>query len=251
MGGAHSTHADETDPDRIDGRDAEPGSPGGARRGGGGPGNAASEGGPQAGEGARFQKIPAAISERMIAHTLTSGFFLPYNGRRSEINGTLGGAPDDLDKNRGGRYSRDVPMKGQSMKNRPSAIAVLGILALALGLILAASACKKIKQASEALEYEEPEAEAESEPAEPKPAAPQPKITEPVYIEIMARTALIWEKFKDAPADAEKAVEAVYEKFNIVHAEFREYQQKLAPAKAAALQKNIQEFIQKIASEYR
>ena len=142
-------------------------------------------------------------------------------------------------------------MKGQSMKNRPSAIAVLGILALALGLVLAASACKKIKQASEALEYEEPEAEAESEPAEPKPAAPQPKITEPVYIEIMARTALIWEKFKDAPADAEKAVESVYEKFNIVHAEFREYQQKLAPAKAAALQKNIQEFIQKIASEYR
>jgi hypothetical protein len=140
-------------------------------------------------------------------------------------------------------------MKGLNMRNRPSAITVLGILALALGLVIAGTACKKIKQAADALEYEEPAAEAE--PVEPKPAAPQPKITEPVYIEIMARTALIWEKYKDAPADAEKAVETVYERFNIVHSEFRDYQQKLAPAKAAELQKNIQEFIQKIASEYR
>lgn len=137
------------------------------------------------------------------------------------------------------------------MRNRPAAAAVLGILVLALGIFFAGPACKKVKQAADALEYEEPAAEAEPEPAEPKPAAPQPKITEPIYIEIMARTALIWEKYKDAPADAEKAVEAVYERFNIVHSEFRDYQQKLAPAKAAELQKNIQEFIQKIASEYR
>jgi hypothetical protein len=137
------------------------------------------------------------------------------------------------------------------MKKRPSVIAGLGIAVVALGLVLSGPACKKIKQASDALEVEEPTAEAAPEPAEAKPAAPQPKITEPIYIEIMARTALIWEKYKDAPPEAEKAVEAVYEKFNIVHSEFRDYQQKLAPDKAAALQKNIQEFIQKIASEYR
>lgn len=137
------------------------------------------------------------------------------------------------------------------MKKRPSVIAVIGIAVVVLSLVFSGPACKKIKQASDALDLEEPAAEASVEPAEAKPAPPLPKITEPIYIEIMARTALIWEKYKDAPAEAEKAVEAVYEKFNIVHSEFRDYQQKLPPDKAAALQKRIQEFIQKIAFEYR
>ena len=125
----------------------------------------------------------------------------------------------------------------------------LGIV-VAFGLILLGPACKKVKQAADSLEFEETTT-IEPEPVEAKPIAPPPKITEPIYIEIMARTALIWEKYKDAPAEAEKAVETLYEKFNIVHAEFQEYQRKLAPAKAAALQKDIQEFIQKIAAEYR
>jgi hypothetical protein len=125
----------------------------------------------------------------------------------------------------------------------------LGIV-VACGLVLSGPACKKFKQAADALEFEETTT-IEPELVEAKPVAPPPKITEPIYIEIMARTALIWEKYKDAPAEAEKTVEALYEKFNIVHSEFREYQQKLTPAKAAELQKNIQEFIQKIAAEYR
>lgn len=130
-------------------------------------------------------------------------------------------------------------------------IAGLGIAVFALGLVLTGPACRKGRQTSDPFDLEEPAVEAETEPAEAKPLAPQPKITEPIYVEIMARTALIWEKYKDAPAEAEKAVEAVYEKFNIVHSEFREYQQKLTPAKAAELQKDIQEYIQKIAAEYR
>ena len=95
------------------------------------------------------------------------------------------------------------------MRNRPSLPAAMGILVLVFGLAVAVAACKDIKKAAEALEFEEPAAEAEPEPAEIKPAAPAPKITEPVYVEIMARTALIWEKYKDAPAEAEQAVEAV------------------------------------------
>jgi hypothetical protein len=129
-------------------------------------------------------------------------------------------------------------------------IAVFGIAVLAFGLVLTGPACRKGRQASDPLEIEETTT-IEPEEVEPKPIAPPPKITEPIYVEIMARTALIWEKYKDAPAEAEKAVEAIYEKFNVVHSEFREYQQKLPPAKAAALQKDIQEYIQKIAAEYR
>jgi len=125
-----------------------------------------------------------------------------------------------------------------------------GIVVLACGLVLSGPACRKARQTSDQLDLEETTT-IEPEPAETKPIAPQPKITEQIYIEIMARTALIWEKYKDTPTEAEKAVEAMYEKFNIVHSEFQEYQQKLPPAKAAALQKDIQEYIQKIAAEYR
>jgi hypothetical protein len=155
-----------------------------------------------------------------------------------------------LTKTAAGVIQERPDRKGETMKRSPSIVPSFGIVLLALGLVFSGPACKKVKQVSDALEFEETTT-IEPEPAEAKPIAPQPKITEQIYIEIMARTALIWEKYKDAPADAERAVETVYEKFNIVHTEFRDYQQKLAPAKAAELQKNIQEFIQKIASEYR
>ncbi len=129
-------------------------------------------------------------------------------------------------------------------------LTAFGIVLLILAVALSGPACRKARQTgSDILDIEETTT-IEPEP-ETKPVAPPPKITEPIYIEIMARTALIWEKYKDAPAEAEKAVEALYEKFNIVHSEFQAYQQKLPPDKAAKLQKDIQEFIQKIATEYR
>jgi len=138
------------------------------------------------------------------------------------------------------------------MKIQRSAGAIgIAALILILGLAVSGPSCKKsAPQSSDPFGLDETTT-VEPELVEAKPAAPQPKITEPIYVEIMARSALIWEKFKDAPSDAEKAVEAVYEKFNIVHTEFRDYQQKIPPAKAAALQKSVQELIQKLAREYR
>jgi hypothetical protein len=129
--------------------------------------------------------------------------------------------------------------------------ATIGIGALLLGLTVSGPACKKSPQQTNDPFGLEETTTVEPEPVEAKPAAPQPKITEQIYIEILARSALIWEKFKDSASDAEKAVEAVYEKFNINHAEFREYQQKIPPAKAAELQKSVQELMQKFAPEYR
>jgi hypothetical protein len=137
------------------------------------------------------------------------------------------------------------------MKIHSSLVAAFGIALLSVGLSFSLPGCRKVHKAADALSFEEPMAEAAPEPEDPAPPAPQPKINDQVYVEIMARSALIWDKYKDAPADAEKAVEAVYEKFNIVHSEFQEYQRKLSPAKAAELQKSVQEFMQKIASEYR
>jgi hypothetical protein len=157
-----------------------------------------------------------------------------------------------LDKSRAGGYSEDVDTKARDiMTTARLRRGHLFIGVLAIALLAAAPACKQAKQVSAALDFEEPVFEVPEEPAEAPPVAPPPKISEPVYIEIKARIALIWEKFKDDPAEAEKAVEAVYEKFNVVHAEFQEYEQRLTPAKTAELQGKIQEFIQKIASEYR
>jgi len=135
-------------------------------------------------------------------------------------------------------------------------------LALAVGLVgiaFSSAACKK-KEAPPTLEEleqakveaedaaEEAAAAAEAE-AKLKPAPP--KINDDIYVEITARSVLVREKYKDDMPQAEKEVEAVYEKFRLTFAEYKEFEKTLTPQQLGELQRKINDFMQKILNEYR
>jgi hypothetical protein len=128
-------------------------------------------------------------------------------------------------------------------------IAALAVLILTFCLVL--PGCKQQSQTADALDEIEAANKPQPEPPEPAPKPAPPKVTEETYIEITARTALIWEKYKDDAPSAEKTVEALYEKLGITHEDYKAYQAKLTPQIATDLQKKVQEFMQKILGEYR
>jgi hypothetical protein len=128
-------------------------------------------------------------------------------------------------------------------------IAILAGLSLTIGL--AGLSCKKIDQSVAAFDEvaaaDKPTAEAPEPPPKPAP----PKVTDDIYVDVTARTALIWEKYKDDAPTAEKTVEALYEKLGITADDYKTFQVKLTPQKSLELQKKVQEFMQKILDEYR
>lgn len=133
------------------------------------------------------------------------------------------------------------------------AIRLIAILAAALIL---AGACRKGPRGEKPMTEEEiaaemaAEEEAKAAAAEAAKPAP-PKITDEIYAEIKARTALIGQKYAEDPETGEKEIAALHEKLGITFAEVREFEGKLDPAKAAELRKKIQELMQKLLDEYR
>jgi hypothetical protein len=132
-------------------------------------------------------------------------------------------------------------------------------IAVLLGWTLVlAGACRKTGPGQTTAEkelqaaYDEAEAAsaaAEAEAAKPKPAPP--KVNEDVYVDIAARLALIRQKFAEDAEAGEKEIEALYEKLAVTSGEIKEYEVKIGPAGVAALQRKVQERIQKIENEYR
>jgi glutamate/tyrosine decarboxylase-like PLP-dependent enzyme len=122
------------------------------------------------------------------------------------------------------------------------------ILILAFSLVLfSPTGCSKqpVEEAGE--ETEEPAEEAAETAA--KPAAP--KMNDDVYVEIKARSALIYEKFKYDPDQAQKEIEALYEKKGVTFAEYKEFSAKLTFLQSNELERRVVDFMQKIAQEYR
>ena len=128
-----------------------------------------------------------------------------------------------------------------------------------VGLVFSAAGCKKKEAAPTLEELEAAKLEGEQAAEEAAAAAeaaaklklPTPKINEDVYVEITARSALIREKYKDDMPQAEKEVEAIYEKFELTFTEYKEFEKKLTPQRLGELQRKISDFMQKILNEYR
>ena len=124
-------------------------------------------------------------------------------------------------------------------------------------LIVAAPACKKSKGGETAEEAEQAKLEAEqgaeaaAAEAAAKPVPPASKMTEEVYVEIRARSALIFEKYRDDLEQAEKTVEALYEKLLVTLQEFKAWEAKQTPEKRGELEKKVVDFMQKILDEYK
>jgi len=136
---------------------------------------------------------------------------------------------------------------------------VLVLAAGLIGLVLSPAACKKKEEAPTLEELEQAKLEAEQAAEEAAAAAeaeaklkpPPPKINDDIYVEITARAVLTREKYKDDMPQAEKEVEAVYEKFGLTFAEYKEFEKTLTPKKQGELQRKVNDFMQKILHEYR
>lgn len=135
------------------------------------------------------------------------------------------------------------------MKKCANAVVLLSLCCLLFDFLFTTPGCRRDDTSKEELQQEEVFVEEQPEEAAPKPAPP--RMSDDVYVEISARSALIFEKYKEDMEQAQKEVEAVYEKFGVTLKEFRDFQARLTPEKSSELQKRVQDFIQKIAGEYR
>lgn len=100
-------------------------------------------------------------------------------------------------------------------------------------------------------EEEEIEPQIIEEVTEEVQAPASPKITEEIYIDLTARSALIWDKYKDDPERAQQEVDDLYLKAGVTWKEYKEFEAKLTPFQREALQKKIMDYMQKILHEYR
>lgn len=103
------------------------------------------------------------------------------------------------------------------------------------------------------LAYEEEELEPEiiQEEVEEAKVPARPKMTEELYIDLTARSALIWDKYKEEPEKAQQEVDDLYLRAGVTWKEYKEFESKLTPQQRDALQKKIMDYMQKIIHEYR
>ena len=137
---------------------------------------------------------------------------------------------------------------------------VLLVLCVLL-LIIAAPACKKVKPGETPEEAEqakleadlaaEAAAEAAAAEAAAKPVPPPPKMNDEVYVDIRARQALIYDKYKDDLDLAQQTVDQVYEKHLVILQEFKDFEAKQTREHRADLEKKVLDYMQKILGEYR
>ncbi len=127
---------------------------------------------------------------------------------------------------------------------------IIGYSLLALVVLICFAVCRQEGELWSEEEELEPEAiQAEEAEAQPKP--PAPKMTEELYIDLTARSALIWDKYKEEPEKAQQEVDNLYLKAGVTWKEYKEYEAKLTLKERDALQKKILEYMQKIIAEYR
>ena len=100
-------------------------------------------------------------------------------------------------------------------------------------------------------EEEELEPQAIQEETEEIKAPPAPRMTEELYIDLTARSALIWDKYRDEPEKAQQEVDDLYFRAGVTWKEYKEFEAKLTPQQRDALQKKILDYMQKIIHEYR
>jgi hypothetical protein len=134
---------------------------------------------------------------------------------------------------------------------------IILVILCAVLLVIAAPACKKTKpgetpeEAEQARLDAEQATEAAAGEAAAKPVPPPPKMNDEVYIDIRARQALIYEKFKDEPGLAQQAVDQLFEKHLVTQQEFKDFEAKQTREHRADLEKKVMEYMQKIMGEYR
>ncbi len=86
---------------------------------------------------------------------------------------------------------------------------------------------------------------------ETKPAPPPPpRITDDIYVDITARAALIFDKYKEDLDEAHRQMDLVYQKYGITFTDYDRYRRSLTSDQKKRLEKLVQERIQKVYKEY-
>jgi len=125
---------------------------------------------------------------------------------------------------------------------------LLSLIFLAISLIFLFCCQPKGELTSE---EEELEPQAVQEETDETKTPPAPRMTEELYIDLTARSALIWDKYKDEPEKAQQEVDNLYLKAGVTWKEYKEFEAKLTSQQRDALQKKILDYMQKIIHEYR
>jgi len=124
---------------------------------------------------------------------------------------------------------------------------LVSLLILSVIFLVINSCAPKGELPTEEEEMEETIEEEETEP----PAKAMPKMTEALYVDLAARSALIWDKYKDESEKAQQEVDNLYFKAGVTWKDYQEFEAKLTPQERDALQKKIMDYMQKIIHEYR
>lgn len=121
-----------------------------------------------------------------------------------------------------------------------------GLMLLAVLLIPFLVSCNRQESQETAQSWPQVEPQEETKPAPPPP----PRITEDIYVDITARAALIFDKYKEDLDEAHRQMDLVYQKYGITFTDYDRYRRNLTTDQKRRLEKLVQEQIQRVYKEY-
>lgn len=121
-----------------------------------------------------------------------------------------------------------------------------GLTLLIMLLLFSLISCNRQGSQEQAPAWPQEETQEETKPAPPPP----PKITEDIYVDITARAALIFDKYKEDLDEAHRQMDLVYQKYGITFTDYDRYRRNLTTDQKRRLEKLVQEQIQKVYKEY-
>lgn len=113
-------------------------------------------------------------------------------------------------------------------------------------LILFLSSCAREERTEQPFVWPSEEVQKEDKPVLPPPT----RISEEIYVDITARAALIFDKYKEDLDEAHRQMDLVYQKYGITLPEYDRFRKNLTLDKKRQLEKQVQERIQVIYKEY-
>ena len=113
-------------------------------------------------------------------------------------------------------------------------------------LVTGSVSCDRPEDREQAWSWSQPEVQEETRPV----AASVPKISEEIYVDITARAAVIFDKYKEDLDEAHRQMDLVYQKYGITFQDYDRYRRSLTSDNKRRLEKLIQERIQKVHKDY-
>lgn len=135
-------------------------------------------------------------------------------------------------------------------KNDPAGKHWPGFLLLTILLVLSLVSCSRPENQEKNQSWSQEEIQEEIQEESKLLPPPPPKIDEKTYVDITARAALIFDKYKEDLDEAHRQMDLVYQKYGVTFQDYDRYRRNLTTDKKRHLEKLVQERIQEIHKEY-